>query len=116
MNLSMPGRKLSALYLNEGSFVLLLLDHKPMDQVEHCGDSVKLYSVHTRMNRITLRPASHNFRRNHALRRQFLKPVSDAPAVFRSSCVICRLKEVRMSTTSNTYDFDNVVLERCYIG
>ena len=91
----MPERKLSAVYINEGQLGAFLPGHNPMDQV-HCGDSVELYSVHTRMIRVALRPASHNFQRNHALRRECVKAISDATAVFRSSFVLCRLKEVRM--------------------
>ena len=95
INWSMPERKLSAVYLNEGQLYAFLPGHNSMDQV-HYGDSVELYSVHTRMNRIALRPVSHNLQRNHALRRECVKAISEATAVFRSSFVLCRLKEVRI--------------------
>ena len=52
--------------------------HNPVHQVEHCGSA---YSDEPHNHSHS--PAFHNFRRNHGLRRQLLKPVGDATAVIR---------------------------------
>ena len=89
MHWSMPVKKLSAFYLNEGQRSALFRPAIIQWIKSNIAANLSSYRL---------------FRSHHALstslKRQFLKPVSDAAAVY--SFVLTWHKEVRMSTTSIT--------------